>query len=439
VKRALLLLTSLFLIIGCAPGGQETIDPQILADVNSIRAVDNHAHPVRFVSSGDPDREFDALPVDSMEPASDPLQLRPDDAYILDALRTLWNYPYNDTAPQHINEWKEHKQNTAKQKADGYPSWVLDRAGIDIMLANRVHMGPSIQPSRFRWVPYADALMFPLDNSHLAAQNSDRKSFFALEDGVRTKYLKEAGLQSIPNTLDEYLRLVTAALERHKQGGAIAEKFELGYLRAFGFDKVERPIADKIYSTFSNGKQTPPDDQYKALQDFLFRYIVTECGRVGLAVHMHSSAGAGSYFDVAGVNPLRLEPLLNDPELRKTKFVLLHGAWPYTREVTALLYKPNVYLDYSMLPLLLTSPTLAQNIRAWLEWVPEKVLFGTDGYPYGDVLGWEETVWVGAKRGREALAIALTQMLRDQEISRDRARTLARMVLRENARSLYSF
>src|SRR5678815_3808465 len=112
--------------------GQENIDPQILAEVNRIRAIDNHAHPVRFVSDGAPDREFDALPVDSMEPASDPLQLRPDAPYILEAWRALWNYPYNDTAPQHLNEWKQRKQNTAKQKADGYPSWVLDSAGIDI-------------------------------------------------------------------------------------------------------------------------------------------------------------------------------------------------------------------------------------------------------------------------------------------------------------------
>src|SRR4029079_10536242 len=107
---------------------------------------------------------------------------------------------------------------------------------------------------------------------------------------------------------DDYLRLVvTAALERHKQGGAIAEKFEVAYLRPFGFDKVERATADKLYATFSNGKQAPPDDEHKAHTDFLFRYIVAECGRLGLAVHMHTAAGAGGYFDVAGGNPLRLE------------------------------------------------------------------------------------------------------------------------------------
>jgi len=39
----------------------------------------------------------------------------------------------------------------------------------------------------------------------------------------------------------------------------------------------------------------------------------------------------------------------------------------------------------------------------------------------------------------EALAIALTGMMRDSEISRARALDLARMVLRDNARSLYGF
>jgi predicted TIM-barrel fold metal-dependent hydrolase len=134
-----------------------------------------------------------------------------------------------------------------------------------------------------------------------------------------------------------------------------------------------------------------------------------------------------------------LEPLFNDPDLRKTTFVMVHGGWPYTRAASALLQKPNVYLDYSLQPLLLTPPTLAQNMREWLEWVPEKVLFGTDAYPYSDAVGWEESAWLSATRGRQALAIALTGMMRDGEISRDRAVELARMVLRENARKLYGF
>jgi hypothetical protein len=314
---------------------------------------------------------------------------------------------------------------------------VLDRMGVEVMLANRVQMGRGIQPPRFRWVPYADALLFPLDNTQLAAQNSDRKAFFALEESLRQRYLKDAGLDRPPSTLGDYVtHVVTPTLERQKHGGAVAEKFEAAYLRSLQFDKVDRAAAERVYAQFL-GKPAPPDDQYKVLQDYLFRYIAAECGRLGMAVHLHTMAGAGSYFDVGGANPLRLQSVLNDPALRKTNFVMIHGGWPFTREITPLLEKPNAYLDYSSQSLLLPPATLAQTLREWLEWVPEKVMFGTDAYPYSDELGWEESGWIASHRGREALTIALTAMMRDGEISRGRAIELAHMVLRENARKLY--
>jgi predicted TIM-barrel fold metal-dependent hydrolase len=80
---------------------------------------------------------------------------------------------------------------------------------------------------------------------------------------------------------------------------------------------------------------------------------------------------------------------------------------------------------------------LAATMREWLEFVPEKVMFATDAYPYSEELGWEEAGVVAARAGRKALAIALTGMVRDGEIARARASVLARMVLRENAKKLY--
>jgi uncharacterized protein len=154
-------------------------------------------------------------------------------------------------------------------------------------------------------------------------------------------------------------------------------------------------------------------------------------------VHIHTMAGAGSYFEVRGANPLLLESVLNDPALRKTNFVMLHGGWPFTREIGALLEKPNAYLDYSAQSLLLPPATLAVTLREWLELVPEKVMFATDAYPYSDEMGWEESGWIAANRGREALTLALSFMMRDGEITRGRALELARLVLRDNARKLY--
>ena len=88
------------------------------------------------------------------------------------------------------------------------------------------------------------------------------------------------------------------------------------------------------------------------------------------------------------MNPLLLEPVLNDPRLKATNFVLLHGGWPYVREAGALLQKPNVYLDMSQQALVFPARTLAGWLREWLETYPEKVLFGTDAYPYSPAMGW---------------------------------------------------
>ena len=412
------------LLAGCSRTDRAAVDSALASEIDRIRAIDNHAHPVRVILNGPPDREFDALPVDNMEPASDPVNARPNAPPLLEASRALFGAA-------------DRKAQLQREKGDAYPAWVLDQTGVDVMLANRVAMGPGIQPPRFRWVPYADALIFPLDNSGLAARNSDRKSFFALEDKLRARYLEESGLPALPASFSDYLaRVVTATLERHKQGGAIAEKFEAAYLRTLAFNPVNRDTAERVYAR-SIGKGAPEEGDYKALQDYLFRYIAAECGRLGMAVHLHTMAGAGSYFDVAGANPLHLESVLNAPELRKTRFVMVHGGWPFTREITPLLEKPNAYLDFSSQDLLLPPATLAVTLREWLEWVPEKVLFGTDAYPYSDQLGWEESGWVAAHTGRQALALALTGMMRDGEISRDRALELARLVLRENARKLY--
>ena len=400
---------------------QATADPDLVAEIDGIRAIDNHAHPVRVTASGEqPDRDFDALPVDNMEPQSDPVGLRPGAPALVEATKAL-----------------SGKQQALREKGEQYPAWVLDQMNVDVILANRVEMGPSIQPPRFLWVPYADALIFPLDNAKLASANPDRKAFFALEDKLGARYLTALGMNTVPPTLGEYLaRVVTPTLERQRAGGAVAEKFEAAYLRSLDFDKVDRITAEAIYARYVV-KGSASQAEYKPLQDFLFRYVAAECGRLGMALHLHSNAGAGGYFQVSGVHPLLFESVLNDPELRKTKFVMLHGGWPFTREITALLTKPNLWLDFSSQSLVLTPETLAGILRQWLEYVPEKVLFATDAYPYSPEMGWEEGGWIGAHAGRQALAMALTGMLRSGEITRARASQLARMVLRDNALALY--
>lgn len=435
------MLTAIFalvVMVGLCPAQQ--IDPGIAHEIASIWATDNHAHPMLAPPLDKTDREFDALPVSSMAPQSDPVALRPDFPLLGAAWKALYGFqlspPLNANGLELLHQARARVE---EQQGENYPRWVLDQAKIGTMLANRVAMGQGIEPPSFQWVPYVDALVFPLDNSGMAAESPDRKQFFALEDGIRQKYLKQAGMSTPPATLNAYLKqVVTPTLERQKAGGAVAEKFEIAYLRSFDFSKPKWSAVEKIYAKWL-GHGEPDASEYKLLQDFLVRYIAMECGRLHMPVHFHAMAGAGSYFSISGVNPLLLEPLFNDPALRNTQFVLLHGGWPYVREIGALLQKPNVYLDISQQSLVMAPHTQAQWLREWLEWEPEKVLFGTDGYAYSDELGWPESTWIASRNARQALGIALTGMLNDGEITRKRAGELANMVLRGNAEALYKF
>jgi predicted TIM-barrel fold metal-dependent hydrolase len=391
-----------------------TREPSLLDDINKIKAIDNHAHPVRPVAAGEkPDDEYDALPVETLEPQSDPVRDRPGSPDILAAHRAIFN---GDKA-------------TAQKNSD-YAVRVLDQLNIETMLANRVGMGPGLPAPRFLWVPFADALMYPLPTDAIV-RNPDQKAFFVDEDKLLKRYYQESGVTAKPATLDDYLsKVVRATLERHKQSGAVAEKFEMAYLRTLEVGNPSKDDAAKVYTTGRG--------DYKALQDYIFRFIATECGRLGMAVHIHAAAGGGGYFNVAGANPMLMEPLFNDPSLRKTNFVLLHGGWPFGKQLTALLTKPNVYADFSEQTFMNYARDTSETIRAWLEYVPEKVLFATDAYPFAPPdNGWEEAGYIANVTGREAIAMALTGMMQDNEITRERALELARMVLRDNARKLY--
>lgn len=427
----------IFYLASTAAVAQISPDPEILAEVNRIKAVDNHTHVPKVVGPGERDDDFDALPCDPLEPNETPLMQRPENPKFLLAWQKLYGYKYNDRDPAHVRELLATKQRVAQLQGDNFPTWVLDQLGIEYMLANRVAMGRGLSQPRFLWVPFDDALMAPLDNSAMA-DNPDRKFFYGREKNLTEGYLGESGYHQLPPTLDEYVaKVIVPTLERQKKTGAVAIKFEAAYLRSLDFGESKLHEAQQIYARYAKG-EAPSKEEDRTVQNYLFRAIALEAGRVGLAVHIHTGTGCGGYFDLPGSNPGLLDSVLNDSSLRKTNFVLIHGgSGPYTKVAAFLIGKPNAYADFSEQDALLSSRAMAAVIRDWLEWYPEKVLFGTDLAPGTPEIGWEEIGYEAATTGREGLALALTAMVNDGEITKQRAFELARMVLRENALKLY--
>ena len=390
-------------------------DPALNAFIASIRTVDNHTH----ANSTDPgDADYDALPVDGLGAFELPAMLKPDH-------------------PQWIAAKKAVYEGATNPAGDAFPSWVLDRIGTEVLLANRIAMGPGLAPPRFRWVSFADALMYPLSTAAEAQATPDRVKLFPLEDALLRRYLANLKIAAVPATLDAYLKtVVTPTLEAQQQSGCVAIKFEAAYLRALDFESVPEPMAAKVYASWA-GRGAPPHADYKALQDFLFRYLAREAGRLGMAVHIHSFEGVGNYYDIAGADPALLEPVLNDPVLHGTNFVVIHGGGSRASHTTGLLWKPNAYADISLMTQAYPPAELAAVLKPWLATFPEKVLFGSDASALGPDLGWEVSAAAGTANGRTALGIALSDMMAGGEITRERAQEIATLVLRGNASRLY--
>ena len=420
------------------------VNAQLVADtglfhqISMIKAIDNHAHPLKYVTKdGMPDLEYDALPIDAIPVFPLPVQLSTDNPEFIDAWRDLYNYPYHDMSGAHKKELIITKQRVLDERRDSFPAWVLDKLNIETMFANRVAMGAGLTAPRFRWVAFDDALLFPLNNEAAKKCNPDYRGFFPGEERLLRRYLGDLQIAELPSSLDVYLRaIVTPTLEKQKKAGALAIKFEAAYLRKLDFNSPDETTARNTYARYVKGGE-PAAKDYKALQDFLFYYIAREAGRLGMAVHIHCFAGVGSYYQQSGSNPLLLESVFNDLSLRGTNFVLLHGGYPFTKETGFLMSKPNVYGDFSLQTLFNYPRQLGETLRNWLELYPDKILFGTDAFSFGPEIDWGEVAWLSNNNTRKALALALTGMMSDGEINRDKAIELAQMVLHDNAYKLY--
>ena len=410
----------------------QQINPQLAAYMDTVGAVDNHAHVL--APDVPDDKGYDALRCEGLPPD---VGLPPANLRFGAQTRLTWKALYG-VEPKTTEEAEQgHPQavdSLRKEHGTDYYDWVLQKSGVDVVLANRIAMTPGLKPPHFLWVPYADALLFPLNNDGLKT-TPDRRALFGMEDELRQQYFKQAGITKLPPTLDEYLdRVVRPILRKQKEAGAVAIKFEAAYLRKLDFGTAAHDAAAKVYREGLAGT-TPAD--YKTLQDFLFHEVTLEAGRLGLAVHIHTGVGCGQFFDDAGANPMQLVATFNDASLRGTNFVMLHGGTPFNRNVTSLLMKPNVYVDTSVLEFFFSPAELAQIMRPWLEFMPERVLMGTDSGPFGPGMGWIETIWLGAHNERQALGMVLSQMMTDGVIDSDRAKEIAQRVLRGNAAELY--
>ncbi len=402
---------------------------RLSASLDSVAAIDTHTH---LLGLG-------AMKFDPREAAQGPVLLRSTHPWLPAMIKARFgvtvdphNWPLTDKSIANaragmVKELGEH----------GY--WIshLNYTNTEVALVNsNIRQGTDGQ--RLRWVPTASILLYPLPADHLMARSPRHRDDITSLQRDLQGVLKEANLAAVPTDLGAYIDFVDQTLHRWQQQGAVAVKFIDAYLRTLHIAEISQIQAARLYA---DGQKRPlPRDEYVALQDFVWRHILLEAGKLHLVVHIHSSLGIPPFMRTYDSDVSNLDDVLTDPQFFATPIVLIHGGLPWNEIAAYQALKPNVWIDISTMAFLYPVPAFADRLRAYLVLAPEKVLYGTDAAPYPSVVGGADVLHIMLSRAtRDALYLALAGLVRDSVINEAEAVEIGRGVLRENALRLYGW
>jgi len=228
----------------------------------------------------------------------------------------------------------------------------------------------------------------------------------------------------------ELLRDFQKSLEHSiKEDGFIGVKVHLAEQVGFGTMPVWE---DEAMSIFPHAKAGDAD-AYKKLYTAVFTATLLQCQELGVPVHLHSGFTGGMWDGpIYNADPFLLAPFLCQTEFLKTKIILLHAGYPWTKQAGQLAHSfPHVWVDMSQV-----SPWASLRIvecyRDVMAWTPlSKIVIGSGGH------GSPEIAWLAALTAKTALTEVLGDAIRLGLMATKQAEAAARMILHDNASRLY--
>ncbi|PNX96846.1 glutamate-ammonia ligase-like protein, partial [Trifolium pratense] len=170
----------------------------------------------------------------------------------------------------------------------------------------------------------------------------------------------------------------------------------------------------------------------KNLIDYIFLQSLEVAQSYDLPMQIHTGFGDQD-LDMRLSNPLHLRSIFEDKRYSKSRIVLLHASYPFSKEASYLAsVYPQVYLDFGLAIPKLSVHGMISSLKELLELAPiNKVMFSTDGYAF------PETFYLGAKKSREVIFSVLRDSCIDGDLSIPEAVEAAKDILARNAIHFY--
>ena len=313
------------------------------------------------------------------------------------------------------------------------------RLGVDataeaVLEARRRHLGPDTARAQFAAAGIAALLVdtgYPADGG-MPLDEMRRRLGCAVHEVFRIETCAERLLmERLP--YEEFMGAFRRAL-LEAAPGCVAFKTIVAYRSGLAI----RVWSDKeCRASYARARAAiPPDGRPrladKPLLDRLVEMTLEVARETGRPVQMHAGFGDPD-IDLLGANPLHLRPILEDPRWSSIRLVLLHMAYPYTREAAFMTAVwPQVHLDLSLALPFLGAGAVNPLIEILSLAPASKLMYGSD------VSALPELFALSAEWGRAALGEALGWLVEHGDGESAAAVVVGRAILSDNARTLYA-
>lgn len=298
----------------------------------------------------------------------------------------------------------------AVRKHHRHPDWcqeVVGRAGIERLITDP-YTDPLLDARRALGKDYNSVIRINAFACGWHPESYDHNG-----NNAQT-LLRRLGLE--PVCFDDYLAALEKLVDGMSSHHQVALKNALAYDRDVAFEEPDEKLARQAW-----GKTSPSLAERKAFSDFVVDRLCQMAGERDLPVQMHLGTAI-----IRGSHPLQAAGLVERHP--RTRFLLMHLAYPWTRDLLgmAFVYR-NVWLDLTW-SLLLSPSHFKLALHEAIEILPDesRMMIGGDNWHVEETYG-------TMKLARQLIGEVLEEKLTHGYFRREDAQRLAGKILRENA------
>ena len=148
----------------------------------------------------------------------------------------------------------------------------------------------------------------------------------------------------LPQTFEEAIEIVNSDIDKAiKVDKVIALKSIIAYETGLEVIKRTAKEAGEAYDRFKKNKNK---DDEKIIRDFFCVMGMLKAKEAGIPVQFHTGLGSAPALDLRVANPILMQYLLAEDDIKDIKVVITHSGYPYTVETGYMVsIFPNVFCD----------------------------------------------------------------------------------------------